>query len=403
MSTGLLGLALLLPGGDLSPAQIFRDAEAAVSGRPAEARAAADRLEMLEERVLEKWHRRPDGPREELAALALFHAAAGEFRLRPFLGEAPLAQLRALRGRCHAEAAATSGGPPEAEPFLRALAADRKCILRALMPSRGLSTAILYAVCLPDPPTEFDPAEPPVTTGGSSHFHDDGRVSIRLSDDLCRTTPAGRLSVLLFEAFNAQDAAINRQIFDAAAAGTITREDYVRLTVAAEQLAFAHMLWALRRNFDEAKAVGLADDPAPWNVAGIRSFHQPDAGLYYRTRGYPNDVYGWRYDMLRFETVSRSGRTDPADETCPWNRPAPGPDVWECFVLVDRLRFFAPEEHIPDSWAVRADAVLSERCAGEFWFRLHHALPTPARRWLASVRGGASAARWAEAAAAALL
>ena len=405
MSCGLLGFALLLPGGDLSPARVLRDARTAVVGRPAEARAAVARLEALERAVTDNWGRRPDGPREELAALALAHAAVAEVRLRPFVGEDLLADLRVLRARCHAEAAVASGGPMQTEPFLRALAEHRPCVFRGVAPARGTVTAILYAVWLPEPPTTFDPAEPYASAAGSSHFHADGRVSIRLSTDLCRATQEGRIFTLLFEAFNAQDKAVLNRVDDATAAGKLTREEYVQAVVAQEQLAFAQALWVIRRNFRELAAIGLADDPADWNWERFRTFDASPAGFRHRfDEGYPHGVYGRLYDISRYNVVNRSGRTPAsgaAGDARPLIRPAPGPDVWECLVLLDRLRFFSAVGETSGWSAAEADAALSERLAGDPWFRLHHALPMPARRWLASVRGGASVARLVEGAAAA--
>ena len=385
----------LLPLGESpsgpSAVRIVADARLAAvgasHGRAAEAKAAEGRIGDLERAVAAHWGDAPDGPRTQLTALILAHAAAAEATLLPLLGPAALADLRAVRDRCHA-IGQTKLLPDEPNvEFLAALSRDRPGFYEAFNAAPSVRAVFLAAISRPGRPVRFDPTEPDIASAMTVPGKE--AVWIRLARRL-ETAAGGRpwLAAVLFEAFNTHLRSAGQVLWTAAGGGTLDRDGYAEATAATEQLSAANVLRVLRDHFAELAAADLARAPGDWLVPGFGVFLPRPPGLRLELVEYPYFPYAALHDRRRFYVGFDAGS-----------------NLWETAVLWDRIRYYG---RIPPEWTLLAegDARLNEMGAGDVWFQLHQTLPAGARRRLCELRGGEAIERvcragWAAVAAAA--
>ena len=208
-----------------------------------------------------------------------------------------------------------------------------------------------------------------------STLADGERIDIRLDPSLeafeNRLQP---VPTLVYESFNAQNAAANRQLCEAARGGTIGRHDFILCLAALEALVGAE---TFRVWFDRAESVGGAER----TEAGWAWHSQPGPffrrvgdrpGVFVRTGGYPYAIFGPLYDAQRLHVAANERSVRP----------------WASAVLLDRLRFFGAEYGMTPDYIRSYDRYLSHHAGGSFEYGLHAALPWAARRELARLECG---------------
>ena len=427
MHLSATAVLLLIPLGEPpagpSPFQVVADARVAASGfadgRGEEAGQALRRIQNLERAVIRRWEDDPGGPRDHLTLLVLAHCSAAEAQLVPLFGSDRLEHLRRIRDWCHL--AGRAGAPAGAdETFLTNLGLHRPGFRQSLNQAPSIRALVVAATSFPDRPVRFDPEEP---AGGSARLRFVGLTSrVQVSEKL-EWTAGGhpQLSALLFKAFKTHFIVGTQWLNDAAAAGRIGRDEYVRSSAALDQLAVANVLRALRDHFAELSDADLTHAPGAWFLPSFELFVTPAPRIHVPTECYPHSSFGFGYDRLRLngewtrtrmpvENYRYAGSRSRYDRLLLdaetnlrrdfWEM-ARRRDFWQIAVLQDRLLFHDDRSLENVRFIGGTEAELTDAGAGEVWYHFHQSLPLRVRRWLSTVRGGESIPNFCQAIAAA--
>ena len=375
--SGIIVASILLgggtPTGGVPLPRVIADARLAVlgsrDGRVAEAGAASQRIEFLEDETARRWRENSAGPRAHLAALALAHAVAGEAQLASDFAPEVLDELQRAWFECH-RTVPGEGGLFAASAFMADLREHRSAIDEALNKVPETRAVMVAALSQSRVGVRFDPTEP--TTAPGQCLPGAGVSYIRLSSRLRPGPGADRFLVVpIFEAFNVRSLPQHDTLRSRAASGRTSRDSFVRATAALEQLAHAQLLWVLRQQFRELEEAGLAATPEAWSIRSFGLFTPPPPSRHVPTRGYPHRVYGTAYDRLRLAEEAR-----------------PGGDLWEAAVLLDRIWFHNQILEGDREFLLEQGRRLNRLEYTNPWAVLHRHLPRPVRVWLSTVRGG---------------
>ena len=354
-----------VPRGERPAPELFRLAAALAADDLGGPRAAAlDELETIERAAVAAlrsgggggWNGPP-------AELALIHGLTAEIRLGRTLPPALLGRLRRDRERCHdAEPIpATADGLTVDE--LRAAVAERFPRLGGRLGAcPAVAATLAAALSLPNRPVRLVDEEPRLAPGEVQQI--DGQTVLRLSADFAKPENApAALPALLFEAFNAHNSEATGLLADRASRGELARHEYVRATVALEQLALANLQRVYLEHLPALRSAGVSVSPDWWWVGSARVFLPSDARWTVETAGYPYSVYGVEYDEWQALRAVKAY------------------DLWEAAVVLDRLRLSGGggsrgelvsvlERVVRDSERASLAVVLLRRCPDRVRFGL---------------------------------